>query len=180
MGRQSKPQNLVVVMSYKLNVFILNVKATTTRHKPNTPDKENISISFFALLLFWFFGIMYYNKQQGREGQEISLINIDMLEVLFSVCSWTDKMLTPNQLRSVNIFVWIGTRIALAGLGVEDLDSDASMTATWHFFECCTRISGRIDMIALWYVINVTSEMPHNLKQHTRVLITSKIGKVKE
>lgn len=169
MGRQSKPQNLVVVMSYKLNVFILNVKATTTtRHKPNTPDKENISISFFALLLFWFFGIMYYNKQQGREGQEISLINIDMLEFLFSVCSWTDKMLTPNQLRSVNIFVdclgWAW------GWGFVDLDS--SMTATWHFFECCTRISGRVDMIALWYVINVTSEMPHNLKQRSWVLIT--------
>lgn len=67
---------------------------------------------------------MYYNKLHGREreGQEISLINIDMLEVLFSVWSWTDKMLTPNQLRSVNIFVWIGTRIAIelgmAGLGV--------------------------------------------------------------
>lgn len=50
MGRQSKPQNLVVVMSYKLNVFILNVKATTTRHKPNTPALiKKISVSLFLL-----------------------------------------------------------------------------------------------------------------------------------
>lgn len=125
MGRQSKPQNLVVVMSYKLNVFILNVKATTTRHKPNTPALiKKISVSLFLLYCCFDFlalCIIISTRKGAREGQEISLINIDMLEVLFSVCSWTDKMLTPNQLRSVNIFVWIGTRIALAGLGVEDL-----------------------------------------------------------
>lgn len=131
MGRQSKPRNLVVVMSYKLNVLMLNVKTktATTTNKPACVCvlwKRKYQY-LFSLLLFWFLAlciiISYAWVLEGvlRTGNIFDkywhvggFIYIFIFPNLpSSVCSRTDQMLTPNQLRSANIFVWIGTRIVI-------------------------------------------------------------------
>lgn len=156
MPRQSKPPNLVAVMLYKLNVFILNVGVQKIKTKTRDGDrffdiktkkKRNISCLLiptpFRFRVVLISPLIYYNRHWKLVSSTL-LARLRVISdkywrvgtVFVSHRAWTwckgagRATLTRNQLRSVSIFVGIGIGDWLSCLVYADSRVTCSAVAT--------------------------------------------------